>query len=319
MKIIRFPTRKSTLFLMLALALNACAASPGSLPAAASADQGVVLLRTYFVALRPDLEMGASHPPLTGFVFTGPLPGGQDGKAQLDLLSRRLTLPTLGFQFSDTTAVSLGKDATLAMGFGEIIQVGISGLSRAGDGGMTAGFSFRFGAKEPFRRTLPFKPGEALLFAGHLDASLPILSAVTLEIRMFPPEKRVEMEEFAAVARKDRQAFAPPVPTQRSEEPYLPGVGDVTLPELVAHENARYPDAARPEKMNGQVIVEVTVDREGKATAPRILITSSPYFDFPALEAAKTYRYRPATKNGQPVAVTMNLIMIFQYTARPGS
>jgi len=62
----------------------------------------------------------------------------------------------------------------------------------------------------------------------------------------------------------------------------------------------------------------VIVDHEGSATNPRILSASDPLFVPAALEAAKTYRYKPAMKEGSPVSVVMNLIMVFQFTARPG-
>jgi len=303
---------------ILALALSACAASSGSTVPVATGEQGVVLLRTYFAALKPDLQMGKSHPPLDRFIFAGRLPAGQDAGAQLGHLRGRLTIPSLAFQFSDTSPVAAGTDATLQMGFGEMIEVRVADLARDRNGALTAAFSFRFGQREALRQTLPFRPGEPLLFCGHLDASLPILSAFTLEVRLFPPAKRKEMEGFLARGERERQEFTPPPPKQRDREPYLPGVGDVTLPELVSRENAAYPDAARPGRLDGQVIVEVTVDREGKATAPRILTSSSPIFEAAALESAKTYRYKPATKNDKPVAVTMNLVMIFKYTAKPG-
>ena len=124
------------------------------------------------------------------------------------------------------------------------------------------------------------------------------------------------MTEFLAQAERDRHEFTPPPPKQVDREPYLPGIGDVTMPELISREVAIYPDAARPEKLDGQVFVEVIVDREGKATAPRLLTPPS-VFDPAALESAMTYRYKPATKNGKPVAVTMNLVMVFKYTANP--
>ncbi len=309
------PTRSSSA--ILALAFCACAAACSAAPSS-SAQEGVVLLRSYYVVLRPDVEMGRSHPPLTKFEFGGYLTEGEDAKTQMRMLSYRLTLPSLAYQFSDSARVAPGKDATIGIGFGEMISIGVSKLTRAA-GAWTAEFSFKFGEREAFRRVLPIKLGQPLLFDGHLDASLPILSAITLEIRMFPPDKQGEMEEFARTIEKDRRAFALPPPTQKDQEPYLPGVGDITMPELVSHENAVYPDAARPEKRNGQVILEVVVDREGKATGPRILSSSSPEFDAPAMESAKTYRYKPAinTKTGKPVSVTMDLIMVFQYTARP--
>jgi TonB family protein len=195
--------------------------------------------------------------------------------------------------------------------------VHVQRLARADAGTMTAEFSFAFGTREALRSVLPVRPGRPLLFAGHLDSTLPILSVITLEFRMFPSDRKAEMQEFAGMAKKDRDAFTPPPPKQREEEPYIPGIEGVTMPERISFEKPVYPDAARPEKLDGQVIVEVTVDREGKAIHPRILQSSSPVFDSPAFESAKTYRYKPATKDGKPVAVTMNLIMIFQFTARP--
>ena len=313
------PASLRNLAAVLAMALSACAASSDSSAPTAPGEQGVVLLRTYFVALRPDVEMGKAHPPLNRFIFSGKLPAGQDARTQLGLLRQRLTIPSLGYQFSDTSALAPGNDATLQMGFGETIEVRVADLARDGSGTLTAAFSFRFGQHEVLRQTLPFRPGEPLLFCGHLDASLPVLSAFTLEIRMFPRGKREEMEDFLAQGERERHEFTPPLPPQRDREPYLPGIGDVTLPELVSRENAAYPDAARPGRLDGQVIVEITVDREGKATGPRILTSSSPIFEAVALESAKTYRYKPATKNGKPVAVTMNLVMIFKFTAKPGS
>jgi TonB family protein len=277
----------------------------------------VVLLRTYFVALRPDLQMGKEHPPLDRFDYSGELPAGQGVQDQLGLLKSRLTIPSLAWQFSDTAAITPGKDCVLSMGFGEIVQVRIANLSRAEGGALSAEFSFKFGQKEAFRRVLPVKPGDPLLFAGHLDPHLPILSVMTVEMRMFPPDQQQQMAAFAAAGREDREAMKPIPPTQRAEEPYLPGIGDVTMPELVAHQNAAYPDAARPARMDGQVIIEITVDHEGNATRPRVLTSSSPLFEPSAMEAAKTYRYKPATKNSRPVSVTMNLVMIFKFTARP--
>jgi len=280
----------------------------------APAEKGAVLLRTYFVALRPDVRLGMNAPPLDKLIFSGVIPAGMDGKTQLPILVRRFTLKTLAFQFSDAAPIELGGDAALKMGFGEVILIRVSNLSRGKDGILTADFAFQFGKREALRQTVPFKSDEALLFAGHVDASLPILSVFCLEIHLYPPDQQNEKEDLLLQPRRDVQAFAPPPPVQRDQEPYLPGVGDVTLPELISSEKAVYPEAAKPEKMEGQVIVEVTVDREGKVSGPRVLVSSNPIFEPPAVEAAKTYRYKPAMKGGKPVSVTMNLIMLFRFT-----
>lgn len=300
---------------LLSAGLVACAASSptGALP---EREKGAVLMRSYYIVLRPDASLGKAAPPVDRFVDSGYLPGGLDGKTQLHALAARFTLKDLAFQFSDSAPIDLGGDATLRMGFGEVIRIQVLDLKRAGGGACTAQFVFQFGSREVYRRLRPFKPGDTLLFAGHIDASLPILSVLSLEIGLFPPGLEKKWEEFLAQADLDRKAFAPPPPVQRDSEPYLPGVGDVTMPEAVSSLRAVYPEAAKAEKMEGQVIVEVIVDREGKATHPRVLVSSNPIFEPAAMEAATTYRYRPAAKGGKPVAVTMNLVMVFKYSLK---
>jgi TonB family protein len=299
---------------LLGIVLCACGASSRTSASAAAGERTAVLLRVYYFPLQHG-AMGNRHPPLTTFLHTGTLPGGQDGPAQRASLKAGFTLPDLGFQFSDAKSAEAGKEVVLQMGFGEQIQIHLGPLTRVGPSAYSAEFGFTFGRREVLRQTIPFKSGQALLFAGHLDASLPILSVISLEIATFPGGADLPMQNFLDRARKDREDFAPPPPQQRAQEPYLPGVGDVSLPGLVTNSIALYPDAARAEKLDGQVIVEVTVDREGRATQPKVLVSTSSVFEPAALEAAKTYRYHPALKNGAPVAVTMNLVMIFKYTA----
>jgi TonB family protein len=299
---------------LLVVSCASCAASGP--PAPGVPEQGAVLLRTYYVALRPGARIGSSGPPLGRFVHAGQIPGGQDGRSQLAALAERFTLPDLGFQFSDATGIEPGGAATLSMGFGQEISIHVRRLVRLGKEELTAEFEFRFGEREIHRSTLSFPEGDALLFAGQLDAGLPILSVFSLEVRLFPASDETAVAAFLGRSRQDRKDFAPPPPVQRGAEPYIPGIGGVTMPALISSQRAVYPEAAKPLKLDGQVIVEVVVDREGKATNPKVLTSSHPYFDPPAFEAAKTYRYEPALKDGKPVAVTMNLVMIFRYSAR---
>ena len=267
--------------------LPACSASSNA-PSTPELSKVAVLLRTYFVPLRPEIKLGPKHPALDRFQFNGYLPGGQDGKAQLRSLSARYTLKDLAYQYSDSRRMDEGKEAVLQMGFGEPIQVKVGDLAKAG-GALIADFNITVGQRELVHRKIPFKPGDCLLFAGRLDTRLPILSVFSVEIRRFPENQVAAFQDFMLQPRRDSEAFAPPQPAQRNQEPYLPGVGDV--------------------------IVEVVVDREGKVTNPRV-ITPASIFDASALEAAATYRYKPATKNGQPVAVTMNIIIVYKLTLK---
>lgn len=306
--------RIATLILPLAFLSCAAAAPP---PDPAAPEKGVVLLRTYYVPLARQAGFGPAHPPLDRFAFGGALPASEDGKAQRAALRSRFTLTDLDFQFSHAVPLETGKTAVLEMGFGERIQVRVSDFSSSVAGERTATYDILFGQRTVLHQRLPHRGGEVFLFAGRLDPGLPILSVFSVEIRTFAAGRDREYIDFLEQPRRDFEQFAPPPPKQRAEEPFLPGVGDVTMPELISSTQAVYPDAARPEKLDGQVIVEVVVDREGRATRPRILTPPS-VFDASALEASRTYRYRPATRNGKPVAVTMNLILIYKFSAKSG-
>ena len=303
-------------FALLVTLLQGCTAPSATAPPDGK-PKSAALLRVYFVPLRPDTKLGPAHPPTDRFQTSGFLPGGMSGKDLRWALSQRFTLPDLAFQYSDVQPLEPGKEAILQMGFGEQIQVKISDQAAVGGGAQIALFNITFGANEVMRRKIPWKPGQVLLFAGHLDPKLPILSVFAIEIREFGAGQAAEYADFLLQGRRDAEAFAPPPPKQRDQEPYLPGVGDVTMPELIAHQKPIYPDAARADKQEAQVIIEVVVDKEGKVSKPHIL-TPPTIFDAAALESAATYRYKPATRNGQPVSVTMNIISVFKYTLQPG-
>jgi TonB family protein len=239
-----------------------------------------------------------------------------DGKAQLSALASRFTLEKLAYQYSNAKPMEPSGETVLEMGFGQEILVKVANLTQEKDGSLIADFTITFGGRDLIKRKIPFKAGDCVLFAGHLEASLPILSVFSVEIRRFTADQTQGYDDFLQLARKDAEAFTPPPPQQRDQEPYLPGVGDVSMPELLSRKSAVYPDAAKPEQQEGQVIIEVVVDKEGIATRPHVLTPPS-IFDSSALDAAVTYRYKPAMKNGKPVSVTMNIIIVFKYTMRP--
>jgi len=310
-------TKRAQLFLvasLITMALPACGATPS--PSAATVQKAAVLLRTYFVPLRADMPLGPNHPPLDRFQASGTLPAGQVGKDQLQVLATRFTLSNLAYQYSNVKPMEPTGETVLEMGFGEEIQVKVANLTEVEGGALAADFTVTFGRRGLIQQKLPFKPGDCVVFAGHLEASLPILSVFTVEIRRFPADASQAYDEFLLQARRDAEAFAPPPPQQRDQEPYLPGVGDVSMPELISRKSAVYPEAAKPDRMEGQVIIEVVVDKEGNATHPRVLTPAS-IFDYSALDAAVTYHYKPAMKNGKPVSVTMNIIIVFKYSMRP--
>jgi TonB family protein len=70
---------------------------------------------------------------------------------------------------------------------------------------------------------------------------------------------------------------------------------------------ATYPDAARPARVMGVVILEITVQPDGTVSNARVL-RSIPLFDAAALEAVRQWRYEPT---GLPNAVNLTVTVNF--------
>jgi TonB family protein len=63
---------------------------------------------------------------------------------------------------------------------------------------------------------------------------------------------------------------------------------------------------------NGQVILEVDVSEGGEVTATRVVSSPTP-FDAAATEAARQWRFRPATRQGRDMAA--RVFMVFSFVA----
>jgi periplasmic protein TonB len=98
----------------------------------------------------------------------------------------------------------------------------------------------------------------------------------------------------------------PPVPVTR--EPVRIG-GELKAPALIERVEPRYPVLAVQAKVQGVVILEALVDRQGRVEDVRVL-RSVPLLDNAAVAAVKRWRYSPLFLNGQPerfvLTVTVN-------------
>lgn len=88
--------------------------------------------------------------------------------------------------------------------------------------------------------------------------------------------------------------------------------GDVTAPEKISGDRHEYTEMARKARLQGVVIVEVIVDEQGNVEKARILKGLPMGLDKQALEAVKTYKFRPATENGLPVRVFHTVTVDFR-------
>jgi len=106
-------------------------------------------------------------------------------------------------------------------------------------------------------------------------------------------------------------AQAPPAPGS----PYR--VGDnVTRPEKISGAPPAYTEEARKARVTGVVILEAIIDEQGNVVNLRVLQGLPMGLDQAALEAVKTWKFKPATLDGQPVKVYYTLTV--NYTMETG-
>jgi protein TonB len=105
------------------------------------------------------------------------------------------------------------------------------------------------------------------------------------------------------------------VPGGMLDQPLYAGFGGVTNPELIASSKKLpvYPELARRAKVQGQVILQAVVHKDG--TVGEITVLKNPGaklgFDEAAISAVKQWRYKPGLQNGKPVDVYFTIIVDF--------
>ena len=89
--------------------------------------------------------------------------------------------------------------------------------------------------------------------------------------------------------------------------------GQVRPPIRIKDVPPVYPAIAQSARVSGDVVIEATIDEEGKVADARV-VKSVPLLDQAALDAVKQWEYRPSLLNGVPTPVVMTITVKF---ARP--
>ena len=92
---------------------------------------------------------------------------------------------------------------------------------------------------------------------------------------------------------------------------YTPGVGGVTNPVPIFTPEAEFSDEARRQKYEGVCEISIIVDAQGNPQSPRVFRALGMGLDEKAQAAVMRYRFKPAKKDGKPVAVRMTVIVNF--------
>ncbi|MDX1996492.1 MAG: TonB family protein [Thermoanaerobaculia bacterium] len=145
--------------------------------------------------------------------------------------------------------------------------------------------------------------------------------AVPAETRSEPPPDPPEpapsppaATETPPVAPPSEPASTPPAgPTTKLGDLVSMGPG-VTPPQLVTFTKPQYPPLARKLRVTGEVVVAILVDENGAAREVRLQkgVSQNVGLNEAALDAARSARYRPATKEGVRVRMWTNLKIPFQ-------
>jgi TonB family protein len=90
-----------------------------------------------------------------------------------------------------------------------------------------------------------------------------------------------------------------------------PAALNIKPPVLLFKKEPGYSDAARRAKYQGTVVLDVEIDASGAVSSVRTQRSLGLGLDESATEAVKQWRFRPATQDGNPVAVRTRVIVSF--------
>ena len=88
--------------------------------------------------------------------------------------------------------------------------------------------------------------------------------------------------------------------------------GGVSAPRAIYNPEPEFSDEAREAKYQGTVTLGVVIDRDGRPRNIRVVRSLGMGLDERALAAVREWRFQPATKDGQAVAVIVNIEVNFR-------
>ncbi|MEW5978069.1 MAG: energy transducer TonB [Acidobacteriota bacterium] len=102
----------------------------------------------------------------------------------------------------------------------------------------------------------------------------------------------------------------PPIPAATAATIRITPGGDVRPADLIRHVKPTYPLLAREARIEGRVILEAIIGKDGQVTEVKLL-SGHPLLVGAAIEAVRLWRYRPTLLNGQPVEVLTQITVNF--------
>jgi TonB family protein len=104
--------------------------------------------------------------------------------------------------------------------------------------------------------------------------------------------------------------------SQTTGDPPIRVSMEVMASNVLQAQEPEYPEEARVQKVQGDVVLEVNTDVRGHVDLVRV-VTGHPMLRLAALHAVNQWRYRPYMLNGEPVAVQFPVIVKFRIPGIP--
>jgi protein TonB len=131
-------------------------------------------------------------------------------------------------------------------------------------------------------------------------------------------DEMMDMDAFLDMDDSMAEAPAPPPPPEEEEEDDQEVFVIVeNMPELIGgmaalQQHVEYPEMARRAGIEGRVVVQFIIDKEGYVRDPQVVRSLGGGLDEAAIEAVKQVRFTPGMQRGRPVRVKYTIPVQFR-------
>jgi TonB family protein len=125
------------------------------------------------------------------------------------------------------------------------------------------------------------------------------------------PLLNIDLTELGAIANVQEADFAPPSEAVPAPEHKISVSPDVMARSRISSKAPEYPYEAKAARIEGVVTLEATITKTGSISNLQVL-TGHHMLWQAAIDAVKTWRYRPYLLNGEPVEVETQVSIFFQ-------